>query len=75
MKVRGGANKQSVLCYAIKQIWAGQVCSSRLRTPPWAVRQQEQSKQRGWVPVMGLTGYFVKHCHLKKALDLSGAEN
>lgn len=34
MKVRGGASKQSVLCYAIKQIWAGQVCSSRLSTPP-----------------------------------------
>lgn len=45
MKVRGGASKQSVLCYAIKQIWAGQVCSSRLSTPPWAMRQQEQSNQ------------------------------
>lgn len=47
----GGASKQSVLCYVIKQIWAGQVCSLRLRTPPWAMRQQEQSRQpcRGWM--------------------------
>lgn len=60
MKVRRWS-QQSVLCYVIKQIWAGQVCSLMLRTPPWAMRQQEQSKQpwRGWMLGMGLTGCFT----------------
>lgn len=56
----GGASKQSVLCYVIKQIWAGQVCSLRLRAPPWAMRQQEQSKQPGEAGCWkGLRGCWV----------------